>query len=82
MDILASKKTYPNIGWDKPAKVNATEENISESNEPKVTPYTAANRYHAVESAVRDIMSQNQNLKKIAEEETFRRNNPGLFKDK
>ena len=31
MDILASKKTYPNIGWDKPAKVNATEENISES---------------------------------------------------
>ena len=82
MDYLASKKTYPNIGWDKPAKVNATEENISESNEPKVTPYTAANRYHAVESAVRDIMSQNQNLKKIAEEETFRRNNPGLFKDK
>ena len=58
------------------------EETISESVEQKVTPYTAASRYHAVESAVRDIMSQNQNLKKIAEEETFRRNNPGLFKDK
>lgn len=55
------------------------EETIRES---VVTPYTAASRYHAVESAVRDIMSQNQNLKKIAEEETFRRNNPGLFKDK
>ena len=50
--------------------------------EPKMTAHTAAGRYHAVESAVRDIMSQNQNLKKIAEEETFRRNNPGLFKDK
>lgn len=63
-------------------KIKATnEETISESNEQKVTPYTAASRYHAVESAVRDIMSQNQNLKKIAEEETFRRNNPGLFKD-
>lgn len=63
-------------------KAFSKEETISESVEPKVTPYTAANRYHAVESAVRDIMSQNQNLKKIAEEETFRRNNPGLFKDK
>ena len=26
MDMLASKKTFPNVGWDKPAKVNATEE--------------------------------------------------------
>lgn len=63
-------------------KAFSKEETISESNEQKVTPYTAASRYHAVESAVRDIMSQNQNLKKIVEEETFRRNNPGLFKDK
>jgi hypothetical protein len=58
------------------------EETISESNEPKVTTFAASHRYHAVESAVRDIMSKNQNLKKIDEEETFRRNNPGLFKDK
>jgi len=70
------------IGIQKAVTKLAKEETISESNEQKVTPYTAASRYHAVESAVRDIMSQNQNLKKIAEEETFRRNNPGLFKDK
>jgi len=83
----AKDKTATPIGAKKFAKDAEVAMNKSFSKEEAiresvVTPYTAASRYHAVESAVRDIMSQNQNLKKIAEEETFRRNNPGLFKDK
>jgi len=83
----AKDKTATPIGAKKFAKDAEVAMNKSFSKEETiresvVTPYTAASRYHAVESAVRDIMSQNQNLKKIAEEETFRRNNPGLFKDK
>jgi hypothetical protein len=51
-----------------------------EESEPKTTVFTEANRYRAVESAVRDIMSQNRNVREEAKEAEWKRNNPGLYK--
>jgi len=39
-----------------------------------VTPATEANRFRGVESSIREIMSQNRDIRKIAKEEEFNRN--------
>jgi len=52
-----------------------------ESVEPKVSVYTEANRFRSVENAVKDIMLNNTNLRQLAKEEEFKRNNPGHFED-
>jgi len=52
-----------------------------ESVEPKVSVYTEANRFRSVENAVKDIMQNNTNLRQLAKEEEFKRNNPGHFED-
>jgi fructose-specific phosphotransferase system component IIB len=52
-----------------------------ESVEPKVSVYTEANRFRSVENAVKEIMQNNTNLRQLAKEEEFKRNNPGHFED-
>jgi len=51
-------------------------------NAMKESVYTAANRYHAVESAVRAVMAQNRNLKEEAKLAEWNKNNPTRKKDK
>jgi len=63
-----------------PTKIDAEDfkklRSMKEEKEPKQTSHTAANRYHAVESAVRNIMSQNRDLRTEAKEAEWNKNNP------
>jgi len=63
-----------------PTKIDADDfkklRSMKEEKEPKQTSHTAANRYHAVESAVRNIMSQNRDLRTEAKEAEWNKNNP------
>jgi len=54
---------------------------MKEETESKTSVYTEANRYRAVESAVREIMSKNHDIRAEAKEAEWKRNNPGLVKD-
>jgi len=54
---------------------------MKEEVEPKASVYVEANRYRAVESAVREIIAQNRNIREEAKEAEWRRNNPNLVKD-
>jgi hypothetical protein len=49
---------------------------MKEEKEPKQSVYTATNRYHAVESAARQVMAQNRNLRQEAKEAEWKKNNP------
>ena len=52
------------------------------ADEPRVTPFVEEGRYRGVENSIRDIMSKNYDVRKTVAEETFKRNNPDLFKNK
>jgi hypothetical protein len=74
-------KGKPKPAFTEPKSKSMKEEVEGLNEEPKMTAHTAAGRYHAVESAVRDIMAKNQDMRKLNQEETFKRNNPDRFKD-